>query len=234
MIPSAGRCASAPVSGTVGENDMSNDIVVNAKTREDTGSASMGRLRRSGWIPAIVYGAGHASVMLQLNEHDFEMMLSRHASEAMMLSLVIDGGAPEKVLLKAVQHHPVNGHPIHVDFQAVDMKSKLHVDIPLELVGEPIGAAKGGVLEHLLRSVEVACFPDDLVEMFEIDVRGLDIGDTLTVADIAVDRDRYEILTDAGIAVTAVAAPRVAEEVEAGAEEAGEPEVISTRARDED
>jgi len=213
---------------------MSNDIVVNAKTREDTGSAAMGRLRRSGWLPAVVYGAGHASAMLQINEHDFEMMLSHHASEAMMLSLVVDGGTPKKVLLKSVQHHPVNGHPIHVDFQVVDLQRKLHADVPLELVGEPAGAAKGGVLEHLLRSIEVACLPDDLVELFEVDVSGLDIGDILTVADIALDRERYEILTDADIAVTTVAAPRVAEEDEDGEAEPKEPEVITSRARDED
>lgn len=225
-----------PARETLEKKKMSNEIIVKAKTRQDTGSAAMGRLRRSGWIPSVIYGAKHPAKLLQINVHDFEMMLSHHASESMMLDLVIDDGKPKKVLLKSVQHHPVYGKPVHVDFQAVDLKRKLHAEIAVELKGHPKGVEEGGVLESLLRNIEVACLPDDLVESFEVDVSSLKIGDSLTVGDLPLDRSRYDIITHADIAVAAVASPRVAEPDAEEAEEAGvkEPEVIGSRTEEDD
>ena len=93
-----------------------------AKPRTSKGSAEAGRLRRTGWFPAVVYGEGRPGVDIQLNEHDFVMMLRTHRSENMIVDLVVEGNdKPFKVMLKAMQHHPISGRVIHVDFYEVSM-----------------------------------------------------------------------------------------------------------------
>jgi large subunit ribosomal protein L25 len=120
------------------------------------------------------------------------------------------------------------------------MTEKLRVDIPVELVGEPEGVTQqGGVLEHLIREIEVESLPADILEVIEVDVSKLMIGDTITVRDIGLDTEKYTIITAPDVAVTAVAAPRVveeevpAEEELAEVEEGAEPEVIGEKEREE-
>lgn len=191
---------------------MSNDVAVKAQKRSEIGSSAVARLRRTGWIPAVVYSATKDTLPIQVDEHDFELMLSRHGSESMMIELDIADGAKEQVLLREVQHHPVDGHVLHVDFHAVDMHKKLTVSIPIELTGTPKGVSEGGVLDQSLWDVEVECLPGDIVEKLVADVGGLEIGDNLTVADIEIDTAKYEILTDPEIAVASVVPPRKLEE----------------------
>lgn len=210
---------------------MSNDIEVVARKREVSGSNAVRKLRMDGWIPAVVYSSSQESMPVQIDEHDFELMLGRHGSESMMLGLAIDGAKSTQVLLKEVQHHPVDGHILHVDFHAVDMHKTIAVNIPIELVGDPKGALEGGVLEHAMREVEVECLPSDIVEQIDIDVSGLGIGDNLTVADLDIDTAKYTILSDLEQAVASVIPPRKLEEElepEEGVGEEGltEPQVI--------
>ncbi len=208
---------------------MSNDIVVKAQKRSDVGSSAVARLRRTGWIPAVVYSAKKDALAIQLDDHDFELMLSRHGSESMMIELDIADGAKEQVLLREVQHHPVDGHVLHADFHAVDMHKKLVVNIPIELTGTPKGVVEGGVLDQSLWDVEVECLPGDIVEQLVLDVSGLEIGDNLTVADIGIDTEKYEIMTEPEISVASVAPPRKLEEEqepEEGLDVSEGPEVI--------
>jgi large subunit ribosomal protein L25 len=100
-------------------------------------------------------------------------------------------GETKKVLLQEVQHHPVTGRILHADFQEISMTEKLRVEIPVRLSGEPAGVTQqGGVLEHILRAIEVECLPGDIVEQFDVDVSALQIGDRLSVSDIKVDAAR--------------------------------------------
>jgi len=121
---------------------MSSDIEVAAKLRDAKGSNQVRKIRQEGWIPAVVYSSIQETTPIQINEHDFELMLSRHGSESMMMGLQIDGGEYTQVLLKEVQHHPVDGHILHVDFHAVAMDKKLVVHIPVELAGDSRGLWK--------------------------------------------------------------------------------------------
>ena len=215
---------------------MSNDVEVMAKKREVAGSGEVRKLRQDGWIPAVVYGGGGESSLLQMNQHDFELMLSRHGSESMMIGLSIDGAPARQVLLKEVQHHPISGHVLHVDFHAVAMDKKIAVSIPIELVGEAKGVVAGGVLEHPLRELELECLPGDIVELIEVDVSALEIGDTMTVADIELDRGKFDVLSDPELAVAAIVPPRKAEEEEVAEEEAAagaEPKVIGEEESEE-
>ena len=211
-----------------------------AKTRAGKGSASAGRLRRTGWFPAVVYGEGRPGVDIQLNEHDFVMMLRSHRSENMILDLTVEGTAkPYKVMLKAMQHHPITGRVIHLDFYEVSMTRKIEIEVPVKLTGVATGVAnEGGILEHVLRALTVQCLPGDLIEEIELDVTALSVGKTLRVRDVKIDTAKYKVLDDADQVVAAVAAPRTEEEekaeteAEAAAAAAG-PEVLTEKKEEE-
>ena len=211
---------------------MATETKVEAKTREVSGKGAAGRLRREGIVPAVVYGEGKEACPLELNAHDFELLLRHHAGESLVLDLSIDGKATKKVLLRDVQHHPLTDGVLHADFVEISMTKKMRVSIPLNFAGEPVGVTQdGGVLDLLLREVEIECLPADIVEEITVDVSGLNIGDSLQVADIQASLG-FEIVTDPDIAVASVAAPRieeeeVEEEVEEGSD--GEPEVIGKK-----
>lgn len=213
---------------------MKEQIVVNAETRDKTGTSNMGRLRRTGWVPAVVYSEGKPATNLRVNEHDFQMMLQHHRGEHMIVDLAMKDADAKKVLLKEVQHHPVSGRVLHADFYEVSMTRKVRVEIPLKLVGEPTGVSQqGGILDHLLRAVLVECLPGDLMEQIEIDVSTLALGKHLSVRDIKLDVSKYSILSNADVAIAAVSAPK-AEEVaatpaEGEAAAAAEPEVITAK-----
>ena len=211
-----------------------------AKPRSGKGSASAGRLRRTGWFPAVVYGEGRPGVDIQLNEHDFLVMLRRHRSENMIVDLAVEGADKTyKVMLKAMQHHPVTGRVIHVDFYEISMTRKIEIELPVKLTGIPTGVAnEGGILEHVLRALTVQCLPGDLIEEVELDVSGLTVGKTLRVRDVQIDAAKYRVLDDPDQVVAAVAAPRTEEEEKAEAEAeaaaaAAGPEVLTEKKEEE-
>ena len=189
---------------------MAMDSTVSAVTRKTKGGKAGRRLRRAGVLPAVVYGAGREGTLVEVNEHAFEQMMKHHASEHLMVDLSIDGRDPVKVLVKEVQHHAVTHSVMHVDFQEVSMLEKLRVQVAVELCGEPEGVSlQGGILEHLLREVEVECLPGDIPEVLEADVSALKVGDRLAAGDIPLDASKFKLVTEPGIAVAAVVPSRV-------------------------
>lgn len=211
-----------------------------AQPRSGKGSASAGRLRRTGWFPAVIYGEGRPGLDIQLNQHDFVVMLRGHRSENMIVDLAVEGiEKPFKVMLKAMQHHPVTGRVIHVDFYEISMTRKIEIELPVKLTGIPTGVAnEGGILEHVLRALTVQCLPGDLIEEVELDVSGLAVGKTLRVRDVQIDAAKYRVLDDPEQVVAAVAAPRTEEEEKAEAEAeaataAAGPEVLTEKKEEE-
>ncbi len=207
---------------------MREEIVLSAKPRTETGSSAVNRLRKAGFLPGVIYGQGGTPKNVNLDSASFAAMQRHHTSENLMISLQLEGDTTHKVLVREVQHHPLSGAPIHVDLYELSMTERVTVSIPVELVGEPVGVTRdGGILEQLLRDVEIDCLPDDILETIELDVSGLGVGDSLSVEDLPLDAEKYEVLTAKDIAVAAVSAARVddsesAEEGEAGAQ----PEVV--------
>ena len=204
-------------------------------SRDEKGTANVRRLRRTGLIPGVIYGDGGKAREVSLPQHEFKQMLHHHAGEQMMVAIEFDG-KNESVLLKEVQHAPLSGDILHVDFQEVSLTKKLKVQISIELIGEPEGVkTEGGVLDHTLYSVEVECLPSDILEKIEVDVSSLKMGDVMTVKDIELDASKYEILLDDDVAVASVLAPRVVVEGENDEGEEGaagasnEPEVITEK-----
>ncbi len=199
---------------------MSDDIALTAVTREEAGSGAVRRLRVGGQLPGVVGTIDGKSISVKFSTHDFERILHHHAGEHLVVKLAIDGKKPRNVLMKEVQHNPLTGGPLHVDFLEVSMTEKMRVSVPVTLVGEPVGVKQdGGVLEHMVRDIEVECLPGDLVEQIVADVSELEIGSSLLVSDLVVDA-KLEVQTAGDIAVAAVAAPRV--ELEPAEEEEGE------------
>ncbi len=200
---------------------MAQEIKIHAEVRDVRGSTAARRCRRAGALPAVLSKVEGGSQLLTLNAHDFERMLGRHASEHLMITLSV-GGVETLALLREIQRHGVTGRVIHADFGEVARDRKLHLKIPVQVTGEPDGVRnQGGVLEQLLREVEVACFPSDIVERFVADVSELKLGEALLVGDMQIG-EQFTVLTHATAAVATVVAPRVEEVVEAepAAEEA--------------
>ncbi|MDD2239220.1 MAG: 50S ribosomal protein L25 [Kiritimatiellae bacterium] len=212
-----------------------------AQLREAKGSAASGRLRRTGWVPAVAYGEGRPGLDIQLNEHDFVMLLRDHRSENMILDLEVEGmDKISKVMVKALQHHPITGRIIHADLYEVSMSRTISIEVPVKLVGVPIGVAQhGGLLEHVMRTVAMECLPGDVIDELELDVTNLNVGDILRVEDVKVDAAKHKLLDELDQVIVAVAAPRLEEETaeeEAEAEaEAGEasPEVLTEKKEEE-
>jgi len=207
---------------------MEKDNKVIAETRRETGSNAARRLRAAGWLPAVLYGGGQEAQALRLNQHDFALLLQHHAGENLMVELEVDGGPSRKVLLRDVQHDPVTGGVLHADLVAVSMTETMRVQIPVVLVGEPVGVKEAeGVLEHLLRELEVECLPGDLVESVEVDVSGLNINESIQVGQLETDA-KLTVLSPPDVVVATVVPPRVEEEAAPAeaAEEGAEPEVI--------
>lgn len=217
---------------------MAKEIKLPASSREITGTSGVRRLRKTGVLPGAVSNERGEARHIQLNQHDFEMLLHHHTSENLIVDLTVDGGDPVKALLKDVQHDPLSGDVLHVDLVEISMTRKMRVSIPLTLMGEPIGVVQeDGVLEHVTREVEVECLPTDLVEEFEVDVSQLKIGDTLQISDLDLG-EKFEVLSPPEVAIASVAMPRVEEEPEEAEEaeeaEGAEPEVIGEKKEGEE
>lgn len=215
--------------------------VVVAEKREKTGSGECNRLRKTGWLPCVVYGEKGDVTSLKLNRHAFGQMLRHHTSETVMFDLAIGQGAqPTKVLLKEVQHDSVTEELLHVDFMVVSMTKKMRVHIALRFVGDPVGVlTEGGVLDYHMRSVEVECLPSDLVELIEMDVSGLHVGQTLVAGDLKVGPG-LTVVTGKDVAIVSVSALKLEEEAKpaegevAAGEAKAEPEVIKPEKKEKE
>ena len=201
---------------------------IKASIRKTTGKGSARVLRRDGWIPAILYGAGKDPVMLSVEKLEFEAITRNQSTANVLLNLSIKNGKTTKqtVMIKEMQVHPVSLDYLHLDFYEVAMDQKIRVDVPVVTVGQSVGVELGGILQIVRREIEVLCLPLNIPESFEVDITDLDVGDSLHVSDLPLG-EGVEILADANITVVTVVTPKMEiepeeEEVEEGEEEEAE------------
>ncbi len=206
------------------------DTKLSAKKRDLQGSSNSRRLRKTGNLPAVVYGEGKEAISIELNTHAFEQLLHHHASETVLVEIDLEGEGVLSALVKDVQHHPVSNDLLHVDLQKIITGQLIQVEIALELVGEALGVKEGGVLDHTMHSISVECLPKNLIEAIEVDVSDMEIGAVLHVSDLDMGAN-FKVLADAKAIVASVAEPRVeVEEDEASdATVNAEPEVITEK-----
>ena len=196
-----------------------------AQPRADAGKGASRRLRKTGKIPGIVYGAKKDALSILLNHDEVLHQLENEAFYSHVLTLKV-GGRDEKVVLKDLQRHPFKPTVLHIDFQRIDEKEKLTMRVPLHFINEEqcLGVKQGGgVISHIVTELEVSCLPKDLPEYIEVDLAQADIGDTIHLSDLALPPG-VEVLAlahgDASQPVASVNLPRVVEEAEEVPEEA--------------
>jgi len=215
--------------------------VLDAAVREETGRAAARRARRDGKVPAILYGRGETTVTVEVDARKFERMLQHGLAEHGMLELNLKEGRNKRrrtVLIREVQHHPVTGEILHADFYHVEMEQEIEVSVPIVLVGQPEGVKKGGILEHVLREVEIQCVAKRMPENISLDVTGVDLGHSLHVRDLVLDED-IRVLTEPERTVVSVLPPKLREEAAPAAEEVeeeegAEPEVVGKEGKEEE
>lgn len=212
---------------------MAKQVKLKAELRETTGRSAARKLKARGIVPAVVYGGKHKSQALQVLERDINTMLSHASGENILVELEIAGEKTGRTaLLQEVQHSPVRGDVVHVDFHAISMDEKIEASVPLEATGVATGVKNfGGLLEQNLRTLAIECLPRDLPDKITVDVSALNIGDAIHVRDIKMPQG-VAVKVNPDLTAFSVVAP-VAEEVavtpEAEAAAAAGPEVITAK-----
>ena len=206
--------------------------VLEAQDREAGTKNHARRVRREGKIPAVVYGAGKDSAPITVDPRHVLRILRSETGHNTIFDLAMNGGEKTKVMIVDWQYEPIKGHLLHIDLKRIAMDKALRVSIPIMLQGVPAGVkTEGGILEQILREVEIECLPADIPSHIDVDVSELTFGTILRVSDLP-HNEKLKFLTDANQPVAHVTS--VKEEVvatpDAAAAEAGatpaEPEVI--------
>ena len=199
-------------------------VLLNAAPRVLGRRAGAKALRAAGRIPAVIYGRQVQAQSLEVNAKEMEDLIHHSVSENLLVDLTVkDDARPKRLaLVQEIQHHPLTGKVLHVDFHEVAEDEKVTVSVPVETIGEAEGVkTEGGVLEHVLFSVKVRGLPKDLPEQIVVDVSHLKIGQAIHLGEIKTPAN-CELVGDKQIPVIAVAAPRTEEEEAAEAAEAAE------------
>jgi large subunit ribosomal protein L25 len=196
-------------------------------TRRDGGGKGMARkLRGTGKVPAVLYGHGDRTETLSVDAHELDLLLHHVNPENTLIGLDIDGRRTD-VLIREIQKHPYRPEFLHVDFLQVHGDETLKLDIPVRLIGTPVGVRDdGGVLDQVLYDLHVECLPGNIPDAAEVDISGLGIGESVRVADISMPN--VTILMDGDLPVASVLAARVHDEGVEGDATSGnaEPEVL--------
>ena len=187
------------------------------------------RVRVSGKIPAVVYGAGQASVAVTVDPRTITKILHSDSGHNTIFDLDVTGTGVVKAMIVDWQNEPIKGALLHIDLKRIAMDKMMLVSVPIQLVGVPTGVKnQGGILEHVLREVEIECLPGDIPSHLGVDVTGLEINDSVYVSNLP-HSGSIKFLSDEGLTVAHVSAIR--EEVVEAAEGAdvaaapAEPEV---------
>ena len=212
------------------------DYKVQAKVREGRGKNDARRARREGMVPITVYGGGAETVAAVAPLRDLAAILRSEAGRNTIFTIDVEGVGESEVMFHDRQIDPVKGRLIHADLTRLVKGQKIEVTVPLHLVGEPIGVKeKQGVLEQIIREIDIRCEPREIPDSLDVDVSNLDVHDVLHVSDIPVG-EAIEILTDPEHVIATVGI--VKEEAEAApateGEEPAEPEVIGKGKKEEE
>jgi large subunit ribosomal protein L25 len=221
----AGRREISRQESTVSELSLAVEI------REQTGKGVARRLRAGGRFPAVVYGHGKETVPIEVNAGEFDKLIKTgHAGLNTLFSLKGDARVEGRtVLVKELQREPLKGTVVHVDLYEVNLQESIRVSVPIRTVGTPVGVGLGGLLEHVMREIELDCLPTAIPDEIVVDVTDLDIGDTIHVSELDMP-DAVEKHISDDLPVVSVVVAKVheleeeeeAEEIEGEEAEAGE------------
>jgi len=202
--------------------------VIEAQARTPGGKNANKRLRKSGKIPAVIYGPGKQAVVVSVDPSVVRAILHSETGRNTIFAVSVDGSSQNNAMVKEYQLDPVHGDLIHVDFLEITMDRLLELTVNVEIVGEAAGVKlDGGIMDFVTRSIEVECLPSDIPESIKVDVSPLMINDYIRVKNIQTDA-KVKILSDPETVIVTIVPPIKEEEVpvEAAVVEAAEPEVI--------
>ena len=191
-------------------------------TNRNVGKSSCRKLRRAENVPGVVYGAGKKNTSI-IAEEKIVKKYASHEFENAIFTLKSDDGQIKgtKVLFKDVVRHPVSRRPLHFDLLAIDMNKEIRVHVELRCEGKPIGLSEGGVLEQLVRQLEVSCLPTKIPEYIRVDVSPLHVGQAVHLSEITLPEGVKAVSQDdLAIATMTVVAEEVAAPVAAAATDA--------------
>ena len=198
-----------------------------ATPRSETGKGAARKLRAERRIPAVIYGHHREPQALSLDGRELDKLLDRIAAETTVVELALSSG-PTRTLIREIQRHPFRRQVLHVDFQELVAGERITVDVPIVLIGSPNGVRnEGGVLDQVMRQVNVDVDPSAIPNHIDLDVTNLELNESLHVSDLKLPED-VRILDDLNATVCVVSPPRVVEEAPAveAVEGIAEPELI--------
>lgn len=208
------------------------EMTIQVDPREAIGSNASRRLRTQGVIPSVVYGGGRDSIAINIDRRKVLELLRSAAGENTIFLLTLgDTGKSRHAIIRDMQVHPLTGEIQHIDFQRIDMSEKLQVEVPIELLGIPVGVkTEGGILDFVTREVTVECLPSDIPAHLELDVSALRLGHHLEARELSLPAG-VTLITEEDRVLASVSHARVIEEKEEGEEDLleaapQEPEVI--------
>lgn len=209
-------------------------VNLSAQKREDLGNSTTKNARKKGFIPGVFYFKNSPAVAISVKDTALNPFV--YTSEVRIINLQIEGSdKAQNCILKDIQFDPVSDKPIHFDLLGISENETIKVEVPIKLVGAPIGVRDGGVIQHVLHSLEVECLPANIPAHIDVEIGALAIGDAIHIGDLKIES--VEIHGNPTSTIVAVVPPAV-EKVEGAAAEgetaAAEPEVIAKGKKDEE
>ncbi len=202
------------------------EVSIAVTQREESGKSANRKLRAEGKVPAVVYSKGVDPLKLSLDPVVLDRKIrASHAGINTLFDLEGEGQLNGRtVMVKELQRDPVKGTVLHADFHEIDLTQLLNVTVPIQLTGTAPGVSMGGLIEHTLREIELACMPGSIPDEVLADLGALDVGDSLHVSDLPLP-EGVELVTSEALSVVSVVLPRAAAaEADAEAAEGAEGE----------
>lgn len=205
---------------------------LSARPRSERGKSAARALRRSGQVPAIVYGHGDETQAVSVDAHELQKLLA-HINMNTIIELKVEGGKGTQALIREVQYHATRPDVLHLDLYQIHAGEKITLTVPIRLHGQPVGVRDGGgVLQQVLHELNVECLPKDIPEGIDLEVDQLAVGDSIHVRDVS--KPNVKILNDGDLTICSVTPPTVSALPEDAVEEdtAGgdvEPELVRER-----
>ncbi len=222
---------------------MSEETTLLVENREEKGKNTNRRLRATGHVPAVVYGGDRDAVAIKVSNRAVQKLLRESGDNAVFLLQLEGTDQKRHTMVHEIQYDALTGGLVHIDFLRINMDEKVRVSVPVEIVGTAIGVKnEGGVLDHVLREVEIECLPGDIPSSLELDVSELHINEHLEAKDIDL-AGKLELLEEPSRVIVSIAVPKrptLDEEEAAAAEEElleteeAEPEVVGKGKDDEE
>jgi len=201
------------------------EMTIQVEKRERTGKGGSRESRRKGMIPGVVYGGGKDSVPIQLDRKTFvELMKKSDSENPIFLLKLSDSGQERHAILRDLQKDPVSRMVIHLDFQRIEMNQKVHVTVPVELMGTAVGVkTEGGLVEFTTRELKVECLPGDIPKHIEVDITNLHVGQHIEASAVQLPQG-VTLFDDPEKVIVTLGHIRTEESTAEG--ERAEPEVI--------